>query len=78
MSTSTTFHARRMLILFVKQGKVGKGPRYAVYDFSYDLASGEGTRYASEICFCKATFPNTPTEARSLSSPGLQMMPAFR
>jgi len=28
-----------------KMGKVGKGPRYAVYDFNYDLASGEGSRY---------------------------------
>jgi len=28
------------------QGKLGKGPRFAVYDFSYELASGEGTRYA--------------------------------
>ncbi|CZR53700.1 related to cofilin [Phialocephala subalpina] len=27
-----------------KQGKEGKGPRYAVYDFEYDLASGEGKR----------------------------------
>lgn len=27
------------------QGKLGKGPRFAVYDFSYELASGEGTRY---------------------------------
>ncbi|KUJ09067.1 cofilin/tropomyosin-type actin-binding protein [Mollisia scopiformis] len=27
-----------------KQGKEGKGPRYAVYDFEYELASGEGTR----------------------------------
>ncbi len=27
------------------QGKVGKGPRYAVYDFNYDLASGEGSRF---------------------------------
>jgi len=32
-----------------KMGKEGKGPRYAVYDFSYDLASGEGTR--SKITF---------------------------
>ncbi|TVY33208.1 Cofilin [Lachnellula subtilissima] len=30
-------------------GKVGKGPRYAVYDFNYDLASGEGSR--SKITF---------------------------
>ena len=27
-----------------KMGKEGKGPRYAVYDFHYDLASGEGSR----------------------------------
>jgi hypothetical protein len=32
-----------------KMGKVGKGPRYAVYDFQYDLASGEGSR--SKITF---------------------------
>ncbi|KAG9236122.1 putative cofilin [Amylocarpus encephaloides] len=33
----------------MKTGKVTKGPRYAVYDFNYDLASGEGSR--SKICF---------------------------
>ncbi|KAH6669890.1 hypothetical protein B0J14DRAFT_106838 [Halenospora varia] len=33
----------------VKTKKVGKGPRYAVYDFNYDLASGEGSR--SKITF---------------------------
>ncbi|CAI4212498.1 unnamed protein product [Parascedosporium putredinis] len=27
-----------------KTGAVGKGPRYAVYDFQYSLASGEGDR----------------------------------
>ncbi|KAK0651352.1 hypothetical protein B0T16DRAFT_386799 [Cercophora newfieldiana] len=27
-----------------KTGAVGKGPRYAVYDFQYQLSSGEGTR----------------------------------
>jgi len=32
-----------------KSGAVGKGPRYAVYDFEYQLASGEGTR--SKITF---------------------------
>jgi len=32
-----------------KTGKVGKGPRYAVYDFNYNLASGEGSR--SKITF---------------------------
>ena len=28
------------------KGKEGKGPRYAVYDFQYELEGGEGTRYA--------------------------------
>jgi len=32
-----------------KAGKEVKGPRYAVYDFSYDLSSGEGSR--SKITF---------------------------
>src|SRR5438045_7274821 len=27
-----------------KLGKETRGPRYAVYDFEYDLASGEGSR----------------------------------
>ncbi|KAL1902180.1 cofilin [Ceratocystis pirilliformis] len=27
-----------------KSGVVGKGPRYAIYDFQYTLASGEGER----------------------------------
>lgn len=27
------------------KGKEGKGPRYAVYDFQYELDGGEGTRY---------------------------------
>ena len=31
-------------LLTISQGKEGKGPRYAVYDFNYDLASGEGQR----------------------------------
>ena len=29
----------------VHKGKEGKGPRYAVYDFQYELDEGEGTRY---------------------------------
>ncbi|KFY11012.1 hypothetical protein V492_04727 [Pseudogymnoascus sp. VKM F-4246] len=32
-----------------KSGSLTKGPRYAVYDFSYDLSSGEGKR--SKITF---------------------------
>ncbi|KAK2605947.1 cofilin [Conoideocrella luteorostrata] len=27
-----------------KSGAIGKGPRYAVYDFEYNLASGDGIR----------------------------------
>jgi hypothetical protein len=34
-------------ILAAIQGALSKGPRYAVYDVQYDLASGEGTRYAA-------------------------------
>ncbi|KAI1461066.1 hypothetical protein F4805DRAFT_312636 [Annulohypoxylon moriforme] len=30
-----------------KSGAVGKGPRYAVYDFEYSLASGEGSRWCT-------------------------------
>jgi len=32
-----------------KRGKVTKGPRYAVYDFEYELSAGEGKR--SKITF---------------------------
>ena len=31
------------------RGKEGKGPRYAVYDFQYELEGGEGTRYVVTI-----------------------------
>ena len=31
------------------KGKEGKGPRYAVYDFQYELEGGEGTRYAADL-----------------------------
>jgi hypothetical protein len=31
----------------VARGKEGKGPRYAVYDFEYELESGEGKRFGS-------------------------------
>ncbi len=31
-----------------KQGKEGTGPRYAVYDFDYELAGGEGKRFVPE------------------------------
>lgn len=30
------------------KGKEGKGPRYAVYDFQYELEAGEGTRFVCE------------------------------
>ena len=42
------------------KGKEGKGPRYAVYDFQWELASGEGTRSVTEagaICIGAMTIP---------------------
>lgn len=30
-----------------KRGNAGVGPRYAVYDFDYELANGEGKRYGT-------------------------------
>lgn len=32
------------MVLMTYQGAVGKGPRYAVYDFEYSLAAGDGVR----------------------------------
>ena len=32
-----------------KRGNLGAGPRYAVYDFDYELASGEGKRSAPSV-----------------------------
>ena len=52
--------------LNVEQGKIGKGPRYAVYDFNYDLASGEGSR--SKITFI----------AWSPDDAGIQVITTFR
>ena len=31
------------------RGKEGKGPRYAVYDFQYELEGGEGQRSVGRI-----------------------------
>lgn len=41
------------------KGKEGKGPRYAVYDFQYELEGGEGTRYA--VCKSYLTRCNSLT-----------------
>lgn len=61
------------------RGKEGKGPRFAVYDFQYELEGGEGTRYGDLaeldvkssgeeelICLCEA-------EIRSPLSRGVRM-----
>ena len=45
-----TFQSKLMDAKAGHKGKVGKGPRYAVYDFQYELEGGEGTRYA--VIFC--------------------------
>lgn len=41
-----------------KTGVVGKGPRYAIYDFKFDLSSGEGSR--NKIMFISWS-PDTAT-----------------
>lgn len=49
-----------------KSGALTKGPRYAVYDFAYDLSSGEGSR--SKITFI----------AWSPDDAGIQVRPEWR
>ena len=56
------------------KGKEGKGPRYAVYDFQYELEGGEGTRYiASNPCFKSEKSNKSGTETRLFSFHGLLM-----
>ena len=38
------FQSKLMNAKAEHKGKVGKGPRYAVYDFEYELEAGEGKR----------------------------------
>ena len=58
------------------RGKEGKGPRYAVYDFQYELDGGEGTRYAV-IPRCREAGAEGKADSvlgtRSSSSRGAQM-----
>ncbi|MCJ1426796.1 cofilin [Sticta canariensis] len=39
-----TFQTKLLNAKASHKGKEGKGPRYAVYDFQYELEGGEGTR----------------------------------
>ena len=39
-----TFQSKLLNAKSTHKGKEGKGPRYAVYDFQYELEGGEGTR----------------------------------
>ena len=67
------------------RGKEGKGPRYAVYDFQYELDGGEGTRYDCDYCLTerrgldgneerrKRRADNWIKGTRLSSSPGAQM-----
>lgn len=43
-----TFQNKLMNAKAGHKGKEGKGPRYAVYDFQYELEGGEGTRYVDD------------------------------
>lgn len=45
-----TFQNKLMNAKAGHKGKEGKGPRYAVYDFQYELDGGEGTRYVVKSC----------------------------
>lgn len=57
------------------KGKEGKGPRYAVYDFQYELEGGEGTRYVTPGCILAVhgVIANETPETKSSSSHGLLM-----
>lgn len=39
-----TFREKLLNAKASHKGKEGRGPRYAVYDFQWELESGEGTR----------------------------------
>lgn len=43
-----TFQSKLMNAKASYKGKEGKGPRYAVYDFEYELEAGEGKRYITD------------------------------
>ena len=53
------------------KGKEGKGPRYAVYDFQYELPGGEGTRYIG-TCDRRDTDADAMAGTKSFSFRGLQ------
>jgi hypothetical protein len=57
-----------------KMGKEGKGPRYAVYDFAYDLASGEGLRLETSNFTAGRTTAHRYLETRLPSLHGRRMM----
>jgi hypothetical protein len=40
-----TFQKKLLNAKAIHKGKEGKGPRYAVYDFQYELEEGEGIRH---------------------------------
>ena len=46
----TVFQSKLMNAKSGYKGKEGKGPRYAVYDFEYELEAGEGKRYSNRYC----------------------------
>lgn len=56
------------------KGKEGKGPRYAVYDFQYELEEGEGTRYVLvRTLDLRFGITNSSIGTRLFSFHGLQM-----
>ncbi|TQS35493.1 hypothetical protein Golomagni_04086 [Golovinomyces magnicellulatus] len=47
-----------------KTGVMGKGPRYAIYDFNYELSSGEGLR--NKIMFISWSPDTATTQAKMI------------
>ena len=55
------------------KGKECKGPRYAVYDFQYELEGGEGTRYDRIIDMNRDVRIDLSAGTRLCSSRGARM-----
>lgn len=55
------------------KGREGKGPRFAVYDFEYELGGGEGTRYAWYPCSARGRILIKIAETSLCSSRGPRM-----
>ena len=68
------FQSKLMNAKAAHKGNEGKGPRYAVYDFEYELEAGEGKRYTYQTKSAQQSLgANVGIGAKSRLSPGLPM-----